>query len=96
MGIYDFLPKRVTDISVGQQQRVAVARAFIGNPELIIADEPTSSLDDDVTDNFMQLLLEEHKNKNFTLLFVSHDKRLAKFFDRQISLEEINKKEGSL
>lgn len=88
--IHEFLDKRVTELSVGQQQRVAVARALVGNPEIIIADEPTSSLDEDVTDSFMQLLIEEQKSKKFTLVFVSHDKRLAKFFDREISLKSIN------
>lgn len=86
-----YLDKRVTQLSIGQQQRVAVARALIGNPEIVIADEPTSSLDEEVTDSFMQLLIEEHLEKKFTLIFVSHDKRLAKFFDREISLLEINR-----
>jgi putative ABC transport system ATP-binding protein len=86
----NYLEKRVTQLSVGQQQRVAVARALIGRPEVVIADEPTSSLDDDVTDSFMKLLLEEHRERNFSLIFVSHDRRLAKYFDREISLAEIN------
>jgi putative ABC transport system ATP-binding protein len=88
----DYLQKRVTQLSVGQQQRVAVARALIGRPEVVIADEPTSSLDDDVTDSFMNLLLEEHKERKFSLVFVSHDRRLAKYFDREVSLEDINKR----
>ncbi len=89
--IEDFLNKKVTELSVGQQQRVAVARALIGSPEIIIADEPTSSLDEDITDKFMQLLIDEHKKNNFTLIFVSHDRRLSKFFDEEISLITINK-----
>ena len=86
-----FLNKRVSQLSIGQQQRVAVARSLIGNPQIIIADEPTSSLDEDIANRFMQLLLAEHEKKQFTLLFVSHDKRLARFFDREIALAEINK-----
>ena len=85
-----FLDKRVTQLSIGQQQRVAVARALVGSPEIVIADEPTSSLDEEVTDSFMELLIEEHRNKKFTLLFVSHDRRLSRFFDREIALCEIN------
>ncbi len=90
LGLSDLMDKPVSMLSVGQQQRVAVARALIGSPDIIIADEPTSSLDDDITDDFVQLIISEHKAKNFTLLFVSHDKRLATHFDRSISLSEIN------
>lgn len=82
--------KKITELSVGQQQRVAVARAMIGNPEIVVADEPTSSLDEDVTDSFMKLIMEEHEQRNFTLIFVSHDRRLSKFFDRELALSEIN------
>ena len=88
--IKDYLHKRITQLSVGQQQRVAVARALIGGPEIVIADEPTSSLDEDVTDSFMQLLLEEYKKKKFSLIFVSHDKRLSKYFERKIFISEIS------
>ena len=91
LGIERFLNKRITQLSIGQQQRVAVARSLIGSPEIVIADEPTSSLDEDITNSFMHLLLAEYEKKQFTLLFVSHDKRLAKFFDRKIALAEINK-----
>lgn len=84
----------VSKLSVGQQQRVAVARALLGSPEIIIADEPTSSLDDDVTDKFIKLLLKECENNETTVIFVSHDKRLAKYFDREISLIEINGAKG--
>jgi putative ABC transport system ATP-binding protein len=90
LNINELLHKRVTELSIGQQQRVAVARALIGDPEIIIADEPTSSLDEEVTDSFMQLLVDEHKKKKFTLIFVSHDRRLTKFFDREIALSDIH------
>ena len=76
----------VNQLSVGQQQRVAVARALIGSPEIIIADEPTSSLDADSCDAFMQLLIQEATTCNATLLFVSHDQRLKSFFDRSLTL----------
>lgn len=78
--------KSVSTLSVGQQQRVAAARALIGQPEIIIADEPTSSLDQDNVDNFMQLLLTECQKINATLVFVSHAKQLAKYFDRSLNL----------
>lgn len=81
---------RVLDLSVGQQQRVAVARALIGNPNLVIADEPTSALDADARDMFIELLLEEVKKSSAALMFVSHDAGLARFFERGVVLEEIN------
>ena len=82
----------VTELSVGQQQRVAAARALIGNPELIIADEPTSALDADLRYSFLELLFSECKKAGSTLLFVSHDSSLSELFKRKISLDEINNK----
>lgn len=90
LALEEHIDKKASELSVGQQQRVAVARALIGSPEIIIADEPTSSLDEEVTESFIQLLLAEQEVKKFTLVFVSHDKNLSKFFDRNISLNEIN------
>lgn len=83
--------KPVTQLSVGQQQRVAAARALIGKPEIIIADEPTSALDADRQANFLALLLRECTEANAMLLFVSHDRRLASIFNREIDLTHINR-----
>ena len=80
----------VTELSVGQQQRVAAARALIGNPELIIADEPTSALDADLRHSFLELLFGECKKAGSTLLFVSHDSKVSELFNRKISMDEIN------
>lgn len=91
LGLTDHVLKKVTDLSIGQQQRVAAARALIGNPKLIIADEPTSSLDEKNTDEFMDLLLSEWEKRKFTLVFVSHDIGLKKYFQKTISLPDINK-----
>ena len=71
------LRRPVTELSVGQQQRVAAARALIGAPELVIADEPTSSLDADRRMAFIDLLFAECKREQATLIFVSHDATLA-------------------
>ena len=76
---------------MGQQQRVAIARAVIGKPELIIADEPTSSLDTDRRDAFLELLLEVTEEAGATLLFVSHDRSLATHFHRTLPLQELNR-----
>ena len=79
------------ELSVGQQQRVAAARALIGAPELVIADEPTSALDADTRDGFLALLFDECKRVNASLLFVSHDRSLEARFDRVLDLTSLNR-----
>lgn len=91
LNLSEHVSKNPTELSIGQQQRVAQARALIGNPKIVIADEPTSSLDEKNTIEFMNLLISEWEKRKFTLVFVSHDERLKKYFDRSISLPEINK-----
>lgn len=81
----------VTKLSVGQQQRVAAARALIGWPGLVIADEPTSALDADTRKKFVELLFQECRRLKATLVFVSHDGSLASLFDRSLDLTVINK-----
>ena len=76
-------------LSVGQQQRVAVARALIGAPSLIVADEPTSALDAGAQANFLDLLFAQCAAAGSTLLMVSHDERLAPRFDRSVRMEDI-------
>jgi putative ABC transport system ATP-binding protein len=85
------LARPAAELSVGQQQRVAAARALIGRPELVIADEPTSSLDADRQRGFIDLLLAECQAAGAALLFVSHDMRLAAHFDRQVALADLNR-----
>jgi putative ABC transport system ATP-binding protein len=93
LGLEDpsLLNRRVSDLSVGQQQRVAAARALIGAPKLIIADEPTSALDADARDRFIALLSEEVTRSGASLLFVSHDASLAPLFTRAVDLAAINR-----
>lgn len=76
----------VSELSVGEQQRVAVARALIGAPALVLADEPTSALDADAREGFMTLLLQETGRTGAAILFVSHDASLAPYFDRSVDL----------
>jgi len=82
-------------LSVGQQQRVAAARALIGQPEIIIADEPTSSLDQQNVDNFIQVLITQCKAIQATLIFVSHDLSLKTHFNTHYTINEFNTKESN-
>jgi putative ABC transport system ATP-binding protein len=92
LDIAHHLKVSVTKLSAGQQQRVAIARAIIGSPALIIADEPTSSLDIDRKDAFLELLTEAmnetsgREHKKMTMIFVSHDRSIEKHFDESLSL----------
>lgn len=83
--------KQASELSVGQQQRVACARALIGKPELIVADEPTSALDADNQQAFMQALLAACEETAAALLFVSHDSRLQAPFERVLQLADMNR-----
>ncbi len=92
MGLPAALWRRRADaLSVGQQQRVAAARALLGRPELVIADEPTSALDAALRDDFMALLMAECSASGSTLVFVSHDERLAARFGERLSLPGLNR-----
>ncbi|WP_370271325.1 ABC transporter ATP-binding protein [Pseudooceanicola nitratireducens] len=92
------LPQGITGmtagrLSVGQQQRVAVARALIGQPPLIVADEPTSALDAATQDTFLGLLFDRIAATGSSLLMVSHDERLGARFDHVVHLSDIAKTE---
>ena len=75
-----------SQLSVGQQQRVAAARALIGKPALIVADEPTSALDAQHQEDFIGLLMDECARFTTALIFVSHDERLSKHFHDRLTL----------
>ena len=81
--------QKADTLSIGQQQRVAAARAFIGSPQLIIADEPTSSLDEENQVAFLDQLFSQKEETGASLLMVSHNTQIAKRFDRLIELEKI-------
>ncbi|MEO0723601.1 MAG: ATP-binding cassette domain-containing protein, partial [Bacteroidota bacterium] len=79
----DDLPQ---ELSVGEQQRAAIARALINEPSLILADEPTSALDDQNTDQVIDLLKAQATAANATLVIVTHDNRLKSVFEQRIEL----------
>lgn len=85
------LRKNAANLSRGQQQRVAIIRALINKPQLIIADEPCSALDYDARDRFMDLLMENVRESGASILFVSHDLSLKQYFSTQYDLMELNR-----
>lgn len=88
------LAEPASSLSVGQQQRVAAARALIGRPDIIVADEPTSALDSGHRDRFLDLLFEQVGAAGATLVLVSHDQDLAPRFDRVVRLEDVLSRES--
>ncbi len=82
-------PRPVSKLSVGQQQRVAAARALIGRPEIILADEPTSALDPVSTEEFLTLLFAEAEAAGATIICVTHDPRVAERFDATLRTEAL-------
>ncbi len=97
LGLPDgFMSTQAGRLSVGQQQRVSVARALIGQPPLIVADEPTSALDANTQDAFLGLLFDQVQATGTSLLMVSHDERLGHRFDRVLRLEDIATTERQL
>jgi putative ABC transport system ATP-binding protein len=87
----DVIAAQAGTLSVGQQQRVAAARALIGAPPLIIADEPTSALDAATQATFLNLLFAQARASGSTLLMVSHDARLGTHFDRMVQMSDVTK-----
>lgn len=85
----DLAGRPAAKLSVGQQQRVAAARALIGAPELIVADEPTSALDRDRQTAFLDVLFTQVHEAGASLIMVSHDQSLAPRFDRMLPLQDI-------
>jgi putative ABC transport system ATP-binding protein len=80
---------KAASLSVGQQQRVAAARALIGAPQIIVADEPTSALDRNTEGAFLKLLFDQSALAGASVIMVSHDEGLAQYFDRVVRLDDI-------
>ena len=86
----ELMSSKASALSVGQQQRVAVARALIGRPPIIVADEPTSALDAGSQSAFLDLLFAQVRANHSTLLMVSHDQRLSDRFDRVLHMDDFS------
>jgi putative ABC transport system ATP-binding protein len=88
LGIGDLRTKYPADLSGGERQRVAIAKALYSNPSVILADEPTASLDSDRAYEVMELLKNETKNKNTTTIVVTHDIRLVVYCDKVYNMTD--------
>jgi len=86
LGVESKLNSKLNALSVGEKQRISIARALVNSPALILADEPTSALDDKNCDAVLKLVREQAKKHNSTLLIVTHDNRLKDQFDKRIEL----------
>ena len=82
--------RKASQLSVGQQQRVAVARALIGSPTLVVCDEPTAALDEQSKADFLKVLFDQCERSGASLLFVSHELSLAGQFQRHVRMGEMN------
>jgi ABC-type lipoprotein export system ATPase subunit len=88
VGLADREHHRPSELSGGEQQRVAVARALMNNPSLLLADEPTGNLDEKNTVQLIQLLTEIRASENMTLILVTHDAQLGSYCDRVYQLSK--------
>ena len=88
VGLTDWLYHRPAELSAGQRQRVAVVRALINKPKLLLADEPTGSLDAETSETIAELLVELNKSEKVTLLVVTHSSRLAEYMGQVLAIEK--------
>jgi putative ABC transport system ATP-binding protein len=88
VGLSDRINHRPAQLSGGQSQRVAIARALVGGPSLILADEPTGSLDSETAVEIMRLFKELNASSTVTIIIVTHDNNVAKFCDRHIRVRD--------
>jgi putative ABC transport system ATP-binding protein len=91
VGLADRMKYRPEKLSVGQQQRVAVARALANRPRMVLADEPTGALDQYNTQQVLNLIRKLCETVNASLLLVTHDVTIAKQFSRVVDLADINR-----
>ena len=95
LGLSDKLAVYPRQLSAGQQQRVVIARALLNNPEILLADEPTSDLDEQTEYEIMELFKEIHQSSKITIVLVTHSSQLVHYGTRSVRMAsgEIVKKE---
>ena len=90
VGLADRTRHKPSELSGGQQQRVSMARAFVNNPQVVFADEPTGNLDSKTTYEMMELITGLAKKNNQTLIIVSHDTEIARYANQIIKIRDGN------
>ncbi len=90
VGLKGYENRKPTQMSGGQQQRVGIARALVGTPKIIFADEPTGNLDTHTTKDVMQLIIREVRKHNQTLIMVTHDRSIANYADKVVTIQDGN------
>lgn len=94
VGLENKLKEKVKNLSGGEKQRIAIARALMKQPKIILADEPTGNLNHEKGLAIMQLLKEFHQKSKYIMIFVTHDDRMAQFADVIINFEDLLEKGG--
>ncbi len=90
VGLQGYENRKPTQMSGGQQQRVGIARALVGIPKIIFADEPTGNLDTHTTKEVMELIVSEVRKHNQTLILVTHDRSIANYADKVVTIQDGN------
>lgn len=90
VGLEGYENRKPSQMSGGQQQRVGIARALVGEPKIIFADEPTGNLDSTTTHEVMRLIVDEVKKKHQTLILVTHDRSIAEYADKVVTIMDGN------
>jgi putative ABC transport system ATP-binding protein len=90
VGLKGYENRKPTQMSGGQQQRVGIARALVGNPKIIFADEPTGNLDSHTSREVMEIMMAKVREYQRTLIIVTHDKKVAEFADRIVTIQDGN------
>ncbi|MBO4991011.1 MAG: ABC transporter ATP-binding protein [Firmicutes bacterium] len=90
VGLEGYEKRKPSQMSGGQQQRVGIARALVGTPKIIFADEPTGNLDSNTTREVMQLIVDQVKSHGQTLILVTHDRTIADYADKVVTIQDGN------
>jgi ABC-type lipoprotein export system ATPase subunit len=88
LGLKERISHRPTELSGGEQQRIAIARSLSNNPEIIVADEPTGNLDSTTGKKIMEILIDLHKNEQKTIVVVTHDPTIANYSDQVVNIKD--------